>query len=67
MLCNEDYKVKDYGNGYMAKTMDYFTYNQFMNELEELKKDYYIIGYHVDTQKERAVVKLFKKEKTEHE
>lgn len=54
-------------NGYIMKEMHYFTYGQFMNELEELKKDYYIIGYHVDTQKERAVVKLFKKEKTEHE
>lgn len=54
-------------NGYIIKEMHYFTYGQFINELEELKKDYYIIGYHVDTQKERAVVKLFKKEKAEHE
>lgn len=54
-------------NGYILKEMHYFTYGQFMNELEELKKDYYIIGYHVDIQKERAVVKLFKREKTEHE
>lgn len=54
-------------NGYIMKEMNYFTYEQFMSELEELKKDYYIIGYHVDNEKERAVVQLFKKEKAEHE
>lgn len=54
-------------NGYIMREMDYFTYEQFMNELEELKKEYYIIGYRVDNKKERAVVKLFKKEKTNHE
>ena len=54
-------------NGYIMKEMNYFTYEQFMNELEELKKDYYIIGYNVNTQEEKALVQLFKKEKAEHE
>lgn len=54
-------------NGYKMIEMNYFTYEQFMNELDELKKDYYIIGYNVNTQEEKALVQLFKKEKTEHE
>lgn len=54
-------------NGYKMIEMNYFTYEQFMNELEELKKDYYIIGYNVNTKQEVAFVQLFKKEKTEHE
>lgn len=51
-------------NGYIIKEIDYFTYEQFINELEELKKGYYVIGYFVDVQKETATVKLFKKEQT---
>lgn len=53
--------------------MGYFTYSQFMNELEELKKDYYIIGYKVISQLGIAKVTLFKrgfkrnKEQAEHE
>lgn len=54
-------------NGYEIRKMDYFTYEQFMNELDELKKDYYIIGYFVDPQEETARVKLVKREEAEHE
>ena len=60
------YKEGTY-NGYEIRKMDYFTYEQFMNELEELKKGYYIIGYFVDPQQETASVKLVKREETENE
>lgn len=49
-------------NDYEIKKIDYFTYEQFMSELEELKKDYYVIGYFVDPQEETAMVKLVKRE-----
>lgn len=49
-------------NGYEIKKMDYFIYEQFMSELKELKKDYYVIGYLADPQEETAMVKLVKRE-----
>ena len=60
------YKEGTY-NGYIIKKMDYFTYEQFVNELDELKKDYYVIGYFIDPQEETASVKLVKREEAEHE
>lgn len=47
---------------YITKEVNYFTYRTFMNELEELKKDYYIIGYNVKTEESVAVVTLVKRE-----
>lgn len=32
-------------NNYLTKKVAYFTYQQFLNELAELKKKYYVIGY----------------------
>lgn len=48
-------------NKRIEKRIDYFTYEQFMNELDELKKYYYIIGYIVDTKQGTAIVELVKR------
>lgn len=46
----------------ITKTLDYFNKNQFEQELKELKKNYYVTGYTIETQKNKAVVRLVKKE-----
>ena len=44
-------------NNYLTKKVVYFTYPQFLNELEELKKKYYVIGYTVKSQENAADVR----------
>ena len=46
---------------YLTKKVDYFTYQQFLNELEELKKKYYVVGYTVRSQENIATVQLVEK------
>ncbi len=48
-------------NKRIQKRIDYFTYEQFMNELDKLKKEYYVIGYIVDTKNGTAIVELVKR------
>ena len=48
-------------NNYLTKKVAYFTYQQFLNELEELKKKYYVIGYTVKSQENAADVQLVKR------
>lgn len=48
-------------NEHIQKRIDYFTYEQFMNELDELKKDYYVIGYIVNNKDDFAIVELVKR------
>ena len=48
-------------NNYLTKKVIYFTYQQFLNELEELKKKYYVIGYTVKSQENVADVQLVEK------
>jgi hypothetical protein len=45
-------------NNYLTKKVAYFTYQQLLNELEELKKKYYVIGYTVKSQENVADVQL---------
>lgn len=47
---------------YLIKTLEFFTYFQFKQELEELKREYYVTGYTVEPQKNKAKVRLVKKE-----
>lgn len=61
------YETKVFQNGYVIKRMEYYTYEQFINELEEFKKDYYIIGYLANPQEGVVTVKLFKRGNEEHE
>ena len=49
-------------NNYLTKKVAYFTYRQFLNELEELKKKYYVIGYTVNSQENAADVQLVEKQ-----
>lgn len=49
-------------NNYMIKKVIYITYQQFLNELEELKKKYYVIGYTVKSQENVADVQLVEKQ-----
>lgn len=46
---------------YLIKKIDYFNYQQFSNELEELKKKFYVIGYTVKSQENIATVQLVEK------
>lgn len=46
---------------HITKEIDYITHTQFMSELEELKKDYYVIGYVVNETEGRAFVALVKR------
>jgi hypothetical protein len=48
-------------NNYLTKKVDCFTYQQFLNELAELKKKYYVIGYTVKSQENTADVQLVEK------
>ncbi len=48
-------------NNYLTKKVSYFTYQQFLNELAELKKKYYVIGYTVKSQENVADVQLVEK------
>ena len=48
-------------NNYLTKKVVYFTYQQFLNELAELKKKYYVIGYTVKSQENAADVQLVKR------
>lgn len=48
-------------NNYLTKKVAYFTYHQFLNELEELKKKYYVVGYTVKSQENVADVQLVEK------
>ena len=48
-------------NNYLTKKVSYFTYQQLLNELEELKKKYYVIGYTVKSQENTADVQLVEK------
>lgn len=48
-------------NNYLTKKVAYFTYQQLLNELEELKKKYYVIGYTVKSQENVADVQLVEK------
>lgn len=48
-------------NNYLTKKVVYFNYHQFLNELKELKKKYYVIGYTVKSQKNTADVQLVKR------
>lgn len=48
-------------NNYLTKKVIYLTYQQFLNELEELKKKYYVIGYIVKSQENTADVQLIEK------
>ena len=57
------YETKTFQNGYVIKRMEYYTYKQFMNELDEFKKDYYVIGYFANPQEGVVTVKLFDKSK----
>ena len=59
------YEKNTFQNGYVIIRMEYYTYEQFMNELEELKNDYYIIGYLANPQEGDVTVKLFDKSKGE--
>ena len=59
------YDTKTFQNGYVIIRMEYYTYKQFMNDLEEFKKDYYVIGYIVNHQEGVVTVKLFDKRKGE--
>jgi hypothetical protein len=49
-------------NNYLTKKVVYLTYQQFLNELEELKNKYYVIGYTVKSQENTADVQLVEKE-----
>lgn len=48
-------------NNYLTKKVVYFNYQQFLKELEELKKKYYVIGYTVKSQENTADVQLVEK------
>lgn len=48
-------------NNHLIKKVIYITYQQFLNELEELKKKYYVIGYTVKSQENVADVQLVEK------
>lgn len=48
-------------NNYLTKKVIYITYHQFLNELAELKKKYYVIGYTVKSQENTADVQLVEK------
>lgn len=48
-------------SNYLTKKVIYLTYQQFFNELEELKKKYYVIGYTVKSQENTADVQLVEK------
>lgn len=48
-------------NNYLTKKVVYLTYQQFLNELAELKKKYYVIGYTVKSQENTADVQLVEK------
>ena len=61
------YEEKTFKNGYVIVRMEYFNYKQFMDELEQFKKEYQVIGYHVNTVEGVATVKLFKKGNTDNE
>lgn len=54
-------------NNYLTKKVSYFTYQQLLNELEELKKKYYVIGYTVKSQENVADVQLVEKRKRKME
>ena len=53
------YETKTFQNGYVIIRMEYYNYKQFMNELEEFKKDYYVIGYVANPKEGVVTVKLF--------
>ena len=59
------YETKTFQNGYVIKRMEYYNYKQFMNDLEEFKEKYYIIGYVANPQEGVVTVKLFDKSKGE--
>lgn len=46
---------------YITKEIEYITHEQFNNELEDLKKDYYVIGYVANKQEGRAFVAVVKR------
>lgn len=48
-------------NNYLTKKVIYITHQQFLNELAELKKKYYVIGYTVKSQENTADVQLVEK------
>ena len=48
-------------NDYIIKNIEYFSYEQFLNELEELKNNYYIVGYTIKSQENTAKVQLVRK------
>lgn len=47
---------------YIIKEIEFFTDEHFNNEIEELKKDYYVIGYVVNKTDGHAFVSVVKKE-----
>lgn len=46
---------------HITKEIEYITHEQFNNELEDLKKDYYVIGYVANKQEGRAFVAVVKR------
>lgn len=48
-------------NNCLTKKVVYLTYQQFLNELAELKKKYHVIGYTVKSQENTADVQLVEK------
>ena len=61
MMSMSVYETKKFQNGYVIIRMEYYTYEQFMNELEGFKDKYYIIGYVANPQEGVVTVKLFDK------
>ena len=59
------YETKAFQNGYVIIRIEYYNYKQFMNDLEEFKEKYYIIGYVANPQEGVVTVKLFDKRKGE--
>lgn len=47
---------------YITKEVEFFTDEQFYNEIEDLKKEYYVIGYLINKQDGHALVAVVKRE-----
>lgn len=54
-------------NEHITKEVEFFTEEQFNNEIQELKKDYYVLGYLVCKTDGHAFVSVVKREAKEHE
>lgn len=46
---------------HITKEINYYTTEQLNNEIDELKKDYYVIGYVANKQEGRAFVAVVKR------